>query len=164
MSHCWWTQIDSLNRPHETQLTSVQESLKSRCWWDLEAESQSSLPACDRRDLPPKLCGLTQVCHAHTQPTVRWWTSSDHFFPPGQTLLNICDCNVSVSLNLCLPKMFLLSAGCKAPEKWITVILCPDRGRGGGRRKRRSSGPCLGGLALSRSAMTTSIMTSLTTS
>lgn len=40
------------------------------------------------------------------QPAARWQTSSDHFCPPGQSQLNIWDCNVSVSLILRQPKCF----------------------------------------------------------
>lgn len=81
------------------------------------------------------------------------------------SVLQVWHCWTYVTVTVCQPqplrssKMFPLSAGCKAPEKWIRVILCPDRGRGGGRRKRRNSVFCQGGLALSRSVMATSIMT-----
>lgn len=81
------------------------------------------------------------------------------------SVLQVWHCWTYVTVTcVSLSKTFPSSAGCKAPEKWIRVILCPDRGRGGGRRKRRNSVFCQGGLALSRSVMATSIMTSLTTS
>lgn len=90
--------------------------------------------ACHRRNLPLKLCGLTRVSHAAAHSEManeqRSLLSSRSVVAEHMWLQCVCQPHPPSA------EMFPSSAGCKAPQKWIRVILCPDRGRGGGRRRR----------------------------
>lgn len=68
------------------------------------------------------------------QPTARWRTSSDHFCPPGQSQLNICDCSVSVSLILrhlkCFPRQQVVKL--RRSESESSCVQTEEEGEGGG--------------------------------